>query len=530
MNSIFNLSTRGHVLLSILIGLLMLPIVFFPLGVDQVFFLQGGEVIAHGGRMYVDYVDTKSPMIYYLFAGVYAVFGRSEIGVRSFELLWQLTTIAVLIVFLRRTFRNDIFAYSAAGIYALLYTLPGYALTLEGESLVAPLLVLLLWIQLSQKQTMALMVARGLVCALIIGCKYTFGIVIVAVLLYDVFSGTWSWRQLLRRSGASCLGLIAGLGVIFSPLIDSTTLAGFLEVGNFTKAYADIPRLSTDLIQVILKTTAEYFADKISLSVLGLIFVGVMVSDRKGLPETTANRLRSVQVMSILLGVVLLVSVVVERKCIFYHYSRLSVPMAISAGLGMMLVYQWLHLHWKALVFSRKVLIVLAFGTALVFSPFMRWLKYAPLPVKYALGGERYRAHLVSMSDPEYSPLTPGAIRDVLYTSDAPPSPTNRIFVMGLNANVVSYTLNQTPICKVNSTACYYGIGSPKAWKDEMWKEVKQAGWLVIEYTDRGYIINGHHRTTWESVQQDHELKDYLRANFDSTATIGGYYLYKRRK
>lgn len=528
----YRLPTRTHIILGVIIILIMLPILFLPLGVDQVFFLQGGEVIARGGKIYVDYVDTKSPMIYYLFAGVSTIFGSSHMGVRGFELLWQLFSITVLIACIRYHFRHDILAYSSAIIYALLYMVPGMYLTLEGESLVAPLMVLLLHLQLRSSDRPLHLLLRGVVLALIMGCKYTLGIVIPAVLVYDFCMLEYSWRERGRRTLLSLLGLVIGLGVLFSPLVDPAIFQGFNEVTAFTKGYANIPPLGPELLQEIIKSTAAYFADKISLTVMVLIFIGAMLMHRRDYYSTVTTRIvQHAQLFLTLLITLLLLSVAIERKCIYYHYSRMAVPVSILAGMGFVIIYQWLGSYYRRPVSKLSRLLVLSvIGTALLFSPLMRWLKVAQLPVHYLRSREAYEAALVAISDPEFSPRTPSAIREYIHVQERDiPASASRVFVMGLNANVVSYEFHQTPICKVNSAACYYGIGSLPAWKEEMWKEARQAGWLVIENNDLGYIITGHLLTTWESVEQDKPFYSYLRANFDSTASIGGYYIFRRR-
>ncbi len=518
---------RTKFVMGCIIFIIMVPILFCPLGVDQVFFLQGGQVIAQGGKIYADYVDTKSPLMYYMFAGVYSLVGGSVWSIRGFELLWQLLTIFLLIRLVRDYLKNDTIAFSAGILYALLYPAAGYPLTLEGETLVAPLFILLIIIQLRQNPSKSLMVWRGVILAAIIGCKYTFGIVLGGIFILDVFSSEISRKQVVLRYSLTLLGFVIGSMVLFSPLLDPAIASGYKDVWNFTKSYSNIPPFGPGLAEYILKSIARYFAGRYSLLVLATAFIGQMLllySARRD--DVTSKRIVRLLTLCVMLLMVLLISIVIERKCIYYHFSRLYVPLTILSGAGIGVVYYWLTQRWKNFHSARKGLVLGLFCITILFSPIMRWLKIAPLPLYYVMSKEQYLAALISISDPEYFPLTPSAIRDYLHSSE---TPAKRAFVMGLHANLVSYSLQQTPVCKINSTACYFGIGSPQSWKDEMWKEVQQAGWLVIENNDKGYIINGHNLTTWESVQKDSLLYSYLHDHFDSTTAIGGYYLYRRK-
>lgn len=77
-----------------------------PLHGDQAMFLLGAQTLDRGGALYVDYWDMKQPgvFLFYLLAG--RIFGFSEFGVHSLELIWHCAFAVVLVALLRRYFER----------------------------------------------------------------------------------------------------------------------------------------------------------------------------------------------------------------------------------------------------------------------------------------------------------------------------------------------------------------------------------------------------------------------------------------
>ncbi|MBK9248127.1 MAG: glycosyltransferase family 39 protein [Ignavibacteria bacterium] len=515
----------------------MLPVLFFPLGVDQIFFLQGGQVIAQGGNIYADYVDTKSPLIYYLFAGVYSIVGESEIGVRGFELLWQFITIVFLHVFIRRYTQNDILAFTIVISYCLLYFITGYTQSLEGETIAAPFILVVLFQHLKQKKTSYEYFLRGILIAVIFGCKYTLGVQILALIVFDIFSNRLPLKLLLRSYLISIIGFIFGVLLLCIPFLQSEIFEGYKEVWKFTMAYANIPQFGMGLIQYILKLTATFIADRVSFSILIFSFIGVwIIFNTSGQIDENETKVKRLIELCCIVLMFLLLSVFLERKCIYYHYSRLFIPLSILSGVGLTVSIQWIKKNWCILTLKGKSLCVSMLFILLLFSPILRWAKIAPLPYYYFINNDKYFDYVEVISVQGHSLLQSQNIKNYIQRTELKLNNGkndfnfyNRIFVMGIHGNRMSKILNQTPIPKVNSSACYFGVGSPIAWKEAMWDEVKKAGWLVIENNDNGYIINGHNLTTWESVKNDTLLYTYLQSHFDSTTCIGEFNLYRRK-
>ncbi len=81
-----------------------MPNVFFPFVADQIVALSGAKTIAEGGTLYVDFWDNKMPGLFWFYYIAGELFGYSEFGVHTLELMWMGIFSGVLMVTLRSYF------------------------------------------------------------------------------------------------------------------------------------------------------------------------------------------------------------------------------------------------------------------------------------------------------------------------------------------------------------------------------------------------------------------------------------------
>ncbi len=79
-----------------------IPNLFYPFVADQVVALSGAKAIAAGGVLYVDFWDNKMPGLFWFYFTAGELFGYTEVGVHTLELIWMSTFALVLMVTLRR--------------------------------------------------------------------------------------------------------------------------------------------------------------------------------------------------------------------------------------------------------------------------------------------------------------------------------------------------------------------------------------------------------------------------------------------
>ncbi len=86
----------------------------YPLMDDQTVFLLGARAVSKGAVLYRDFWDIKPPGIYLFYLAGGSVFGFSEVGIHTFELLYMLAFAATLAVTLRHALGSRAAILSAA--------------------------------------------------------------------------------------------------------------------------------------------------------------------------------------------------------------------------------------------------------------------------------------------------------------------------------------------------------------------------------------------------------------------------------
>src|SRR5690348_10558170 len=116
-------------------GILLLTMVAYPFGYDQAVYAVGGEMIVKQGAItYRDFLDTKPPVIFLIYAGASYLFGHHESSIRVFDILFQVCSLCYFYRILLRTIKDRDIAFISVFLYVLLYTTGGYWNTCEAET------------------------------------------------------------------------------------------------------------------------------------------------------------------------------------------------------------------------------------------------------------------------------------------------------------------------------------------------------------------------------------------------------------
>lgn len=128
------------VLLGVLLVCRLVVLLGYPLGVDQGVFAWIGQVVASGGRPYLDAWDVKGPGVF-AFSALLSLAMPGALGMRIFDLLLQLLAVAVLVRHPVGT--NDRRAgWLAATVYLAGYASLGFHETAQPDSWANALLVI----------------------------------------------------------------------------------------------------------------------------------------------------------------------------------------------------------------------------------------------------------------------------------------------------------------------------------------------------------------------------------------------------
>ena len=119
-----------------------------PFTGDQALFLQGARAMARGAVLYREFWDIKPPGIFLFYYVAGRLFGFSEMGVHSFELLWMILFAAILMSAVSKSFGNRIACLTALFTICPYYLLGSFWDLTQPEAIVAlPMFVVLAALQ-----------------------------------------------------------------------------------------------------------------------------------------------------------------------------------------------------------------------------------------------------------------------------------------------------------------------------------------------------------------------------------------------
>ena len=114
---------------------LLLMMLAYPFGYDQMAFMIGGEMtIKHGALPYRDFLDTKPPIIFFIYGISSLLFGHHEWSIRIFDVLFHIVTLSYFFSILKRTTGDEKLALGSVILYALFYVTGGYWMTAQAET------------------------------------------------------------------------------------------------------------------------------------------------------------------------------------------------------------------------------------------------------------------------------------------------------------------------------------------------------------------------------------------------------------
>ena len=312
----------------ILGAVLLLPSLAFPIYTDHATFLRGGAAIFDGELLYVDFIDVKPPLAFVVF-GIFEFFiGSSEVGMRVLDLIWQTSTIAVMLMVFRRydISRKAQFAFSV--LYAISYVTLHWAQSLQMETLAGlPIAVILL--MLSKPKALWRNVVIGFCLAMIVLMKYTLGIVAVMLVAHMLVTPAPTKEKVTQIAQWTVFSLVWVLVFLAPFVFRDGFLEGWQAVSAYTANYASNPAWSIDLVRAALKKTATLFGDNLSL----FVCIAAVIGASRGILFKD-DRTSSFTTLLVFLTIGLLATVILERKFAPYHFSRIYLMMSVLAGMG----------------------------------------------------------------------------------------------------------------------------------------------------------------------------------------------------
>ena len=507
-----------------LCALLLAPVILFPLSPDLAIFAYGGRVLLEGGEIYRDFIDVKPPLVYYLLALVQFLFGDSEPGIRLFDYFWQMFTCFSLMYIVRRTGFSTRAAAGSALLYALLYTSLSAASTMQCESFAGPLILWALFNFRVHRSRRAAQFLCGLLLGLSFCFKYTLIAVVPALLLYDLLSPAGGIRAATQRWSVIAGGCIiaVALGLAW-PLARPGVWAHFVLNVNFTMDYNSLQALDGAFLRYVLTRLPVLLADQLSLLVCCGFAVAVAVVFGR---RTAGFKLRR-EALTLWLFVllVLMLSVVAERKLFVYHLSRILVLLAPLCVVGLLHVIRFLRAAWNGGELRLRALILALAASLAVFSPLPRFVKWTVPAVLFFVDRAAYdRCYELTDADNSMIRLQYREAADFVNSRSAA---GEDIAVVSFSAAMLYRLLDQGGLPKFPGRQFYTSSAAPELWRREFYAELNTAEWIIVQSNDRHPIVTGANDTALDFMLSDSTAHHILRTRFVRDTAFASFVVYR---
>lgn len=504
---------------------LLLPLIFFPYSGDLAIFVKAGYFINHGLKPYVDFIDIKPPAIYYVFAFIEKIFGYSEIGIRLFDYLYQFITCLVLIKTINYFTSNRIAAFSAGYVYAIVYTALGYSQTTQVESLYG--LLILGIINSYRLKNIYKYLSIGFLIGIITGLKYTAGLILAGVIIYELFNSTDNIDKKLsiriHNSLFICLSFIFSLTLTLSPLFDSAIRAGYINTFSYTLQYSQIVPFNIDFIKILIRGMAENYAYNYTLPLTLLAFYGVTIILRNNINKSKYYFLIE---LSIIIFIFDFLSVIAEKKFFPYQFSRVFVPLIILTAYGGIELCKLYENRRNSLNYLSKSLLLFIILLGVLISPVLRYTKLFYPIYLYNTNISKYD-ELIDTHRPE-TYLKRTYQKSVANFINSQIQPQDKVFMVCTGSNQLFCFINSNHFANFFQSSFFLGSISPMTWINSAKAETLSSRYLIFSDIDGSYTIFGHSMSSWEAFINNKDLKVILDNNFKEIKDIGSFKIFKR--
>jgi hypothetical protein len=487
------------------LGLVNLPVPFFG---DQALFTIGAAKISHGAVLYRDFWDLKQPGIYafYLVAG--KLFGFTELGIHTFELLYLAAFTVVLIVALKRYYQHPWVArlvpVMSIGVY---YGVTGSWHLTQVEALVGFPLFLSLWFASHPRDEASRswhFFLSGLMGGVVLFFKLMFILILAGFWITGAVDALVGGKErprsvLTRLVLPTLLGVLCPVAVtiLYFAHVDALDLLYKTTIEYPPRILNELPRGNLGAFVFGFLWSVERFAPLLSLAL-----IGAYLSWPRRRDAVTTNL-----VLWVVLGFVVIL--MQRRSGWAYQYFSLVVPLGCLAGLGLDVL--WGHVDMlNPLVSRRKAQILLVVAVLLTFSPIMAsycrksiWLVY----YRYGPGASKPLAY-----EARFEQDYPRMANEVAFLAE-PGSLTGDIFVCG--SPIYHYLSGRGQAVALNGWAL--GLYLPEQWLELREELERVRPPYIFVFPDYAELMPQRSPETMRFIEQNYRV---LR-----TSDLGTWYI-----
>lgn len=520
-----NLIGSKDIIVIVICSILLSPVIFYPIATDNAIFLQAGKIIAEGGKPYVDFIDIKPPLVYYYFSFIYLIFGTGETSVRVFDFLMQMLTVVVLYYVIRQRTKGFAVASVASIVYAFAYSILSHNQTMQIESYIPLLSLLLLALLTRERITVPLFIVIGIIMGIITAFKFTMIFVIFVPLIADYMQKRKSFEVMIKQFLLMLCGFLVCIAITLIPFLDKEILSAYENVWLYLSMYSEYPPIDLVYFRETLKTLGAFFGDKFSIlfsfaAMIGLIKIFVSKESSQADEQKTSFFVVAFSILFIL-GL----SVVLEKKFFPYHISRNYGIGSIFIAVGLIYIAQKLILLFK--MQNGRWLVGLSLSLFLIImSPLPRWIALIQPSIAYFQNKEAYNSYY-SRAYEGSAVIRDGHIGVVDYIKRKS-STESKVFVISVASSIINYHLGERALNKFMLSSFFISSKRIEPWIEEAKSMLVQAEWLVMQEDDPSILANRHSLSSREFMLSSVDFGDYIKNNFELDTVISKFYIYKR--
>lgn len=501
--------------------------VFYPAGYDQAAFSIGGNLVRHGAVPYRDFLDTKPPIIFYIYALSSTIFGNHDWAIRVFDVLYQILAMVLFYKMLRKYGANRSLSITSVIIYITIYVGAGYWMTAQAETFALIPILLSINIALQFERNRASPIRAGLLLGLfgifLFLLKYTLIIIPAGIIIWLFTRNGPSVSGKLKFSIATVAAVIGGIILYVLYLSVVGGLDTWKQSLTWLGGYSSIEPLLAPkvIIERYLKLFQMVIVEVFTLSMIACCAIGLYARySRK--EHLHLNALMSLCIVALSIGII---ATLYERKLFHYHFLKFLWAFAPFAAIGVLEVAHRVALSWRSSsnVIKRGLLVGFV-GIFLFYSPMLslrqpfRW-------TYYRLAGVN-EAEILDSKDGSFPLKEMQGLASELGPKLAE---TDNVFFWGNHVGV--YTLLDrlpTTICLTNTPLST--SWTPQSWKEKLYKQLtdKTPHYVIIEKGDIYPFITGSQQDSRQRFFDDSFLSSFMKMNYDSLYGTAHFDVYKK--
>lgn len=501
--------------------LALIPVIFYPISVDLGQFLLGGKTIAIGKRIYVDFIDIKPPLCYYIFSVFYFISGNSEIIIRVIDVLIQLLVVSSIIKISQKVINNQFSGYIASLVYCLTYTSLQYYNTFQLETIISLPLIWLIYLSIVGKHKKHLIII-GILIGIIGGLKYTFAIIIFPIIIMEILKNEKSLKYLTVNILIIATSSIIVFAVTCLPFLDNQIRSEYFNIIEYVAKYNN--RQIDDLIFTSLIYTYKNLIWNFSVFFLLSAGLSLFLLTKKYMRFSVNKKYI---LINLLIIIFLWISIIVEKKYFEYHFARLFLPLSLLSGLGLLYLYDIIKKIWLQKRILHKICILLVAISSIYFSIIPKYFQLLVIPYYYFSNTYLYDIHYELFENP---------IHFRVFQKEAASYISNhydkkdKIFVMGIGANIIYLFVDSENYSRYSVSSFYFYNNAPESWRKDIYNEMNLSDYLVIEYKSRYPYFTRDNKSVIENIENRVSLSRLLHEKFVMEYENDQYRIYHKLK